>query len=134
MVAAAPKAEPPVWRPAPRKDPAKVARAKRAKRIRTLLRSARLALAEKRLTVPEGNNATYYYRQVLKIDPNNREAKQGFRRVGSAYGDLAEVAMEEQRLERAKRYLATGLEVNPGNQTLLALLYCDNNLFNNTTR
>ena len=27
----------------------------------------------------------------------------------------------DKRLERAKRYLDTGLEVNPGNQTLLAL-------------
>lgn len=51
------------------------------KKISTLLQLAEEHLAADRLMSPKFENAMYLYREVLRIDPENGDAKQGVRRV-----------------------------------------------------
>jgi hypothetical protein len=89
--------------------------------IDTLMVKAERALWEDRLTVPQGNSAYHYYRQVLKIAPQHGGARSGMQRIAARYTGLIERALAADEIDKARRYVARGLMVNPGNRELLAL-------------
>ena len=89
--------------------------------INDLTARAERALREDRLTVPQGNSAYHYYRQVLKIAPQHQGARAGLQRIAARYTTLIERALARNEMDRARRYVARGLMVNPGNPDLLAL-------------
>jgi serine/threonine protein kinase len=88
--------------------------------------AAWLALAQQRLdanqlTTPRDQSAVYYYRRVLALDPGNSAARQGLAQVTARYTSLAHQAMNKGQRERARRYVARGLSVDPKHSDLLAL-------------
>jgi type II secretory pathway predicted ATPase ExeA len=89
--------------------------------INDLTARAERALREDRLTVPRGNSAYHYYRQVLKIAPQHQGARAGLQRIAARYTTLIERALANHDMDKARWYVARGLMVNPGNPDLLAL-------------
>jgi tetratricopeptide (TPR) repeat protein len=82
-------------------------------RIVGLLRGAEAALKENRLQLPKGDNAYEKYQDVLRIDPDNREAKRGLLNVASRYLALSEQALERGDVQKAVSYLSQASSVAP---------------------
>ena len=90
-------------------------------RISDLMVRAERALWEDRLTVPQRNSAYHFYRQVLKLAPQHQGARAGIQRIAARYTSLIQSALANNEVDKARRYVARGLMVNPGNPDLLAL-------------
>lgn len=73
--------------------------------VQRLLQSAEQALAADRLTVPESNNAFYFYSTILLADPANEMALQGIERVRQRYLALIDGEISRNQPELARRYL-----------------------------
>jgi serine/threonine-protein kinase PpkA len=89
--------------------------------IDSLMRDARAAVAEYRLTTPEATSAYHYYQQVLAIDPNHAGAHAGIAEIADAYHRLARSAVQDWDYDRALRHVTTGLSVSPDHPGLTAL-------------
>ena len=61
----------------------------KVRKIESLLNAAEDDIRTLRLSKPADDSAVYRYRQVLKLDPNNREARRGLEIVVEKYLDLA---------------------------------------------
>ncbi|NIV75927.1 MAG: protein kinase [Gammaproteobacteria bacterium] len=79
------------------------------------------AMSDLRLTIPPGDNAAYYYRRVLDLDPSNARARQGLRDIAREYALLAEEQITASDYAAARGYVERGLEVLPENEQLLRL-------------
>jgi serine/threonine-protein kinase PpkA len=79
------------------------------------------ALQAYRLTLPAENNALYYYRKVLAVEPEHQAARDGVASVASRYAVLADKALNEDDMEQARRYLDRGFKVQAQHQRLLDL-------------
>jgi len=90
-------------------------------KVSGLLRLAEKALREYRLTTPASNSAYHYYRQVLKLDPGNRQAQDGLHEIAERYAWLAEEQIGKSKHDRAQHYIALGLKVQPRHSRLLQL-------------
>lgn len=82
---------------------------------------ARHSLEENRLTQPPADNAFYYYSRLLAIDPQNPRALQGFADIAERFVVLAEEEYAKGNNGKAQAYIALGLQVQPSNESLLAL-------------
>lgn len=89
--------------------------------IANYLAKASKSLSENRLQSPEGNNAHYYYQQVLSIASQNLEAKQGLNKIGHKYLQLANNAVSANKLSAAQKYLANAKQYL-GNHTQVATI------------
>ena len=94
---------------------------KRSKDIEKFLISAKESLDAYRLTTPPETSAYHYYNEVLKLDPENREAKQGIEEIADLYALLAEKQMKNFKYEKANEYIEKGLAVSPNHSKLLSL-------------
>lgn len=81
-----------------------------AAQVYQLLLRANQAMQRDRLMKPEGDNAWFWFREVLYLQPDNIEAKAGIKRMGERYVELATEAFRsgnnsqaELLLSRAKR-------------------------------
>ena len=90
-------------------------------KIQRLLVQANDCLNAYKLTRPSEDNALYYYRLVEKLDPGNKEARRGREKIAERYAQLAEKEMNSFAYDNARRYIATGLDVDPDNPHLLEL-------------
>jgi tetratricopeptide (TPR) repeat protein len=90
-------------------------------RIEGFLKSAAASLADKRLLLPEGNNAVFYYRQVLQLAPENVQANAGMLQVAEMYRDMAKESYRTGQFKAALDMIDRGLQVQPDNQELLAM-------------
>ncbi|MEE4379840.1 MAG: protein kinase [Candidatus Competibacteraceae bacterium] len=90
-------------------------------RITQLLEQAEQQLERLRLTLPAGNNAYETYQQILELDPENEQAKQGFQAIGDRYLELAERHQSNGSLQASLNSIAKGLGVAPDHSELLAL-------------
>jgi tetratricopeptide (TPR) repeat protein len=85
--------------------------------IAALLKQARQALAEDRLTLPSGHNAVSYAERVLDLDPDNPQAAQILGDVVKRYNSLGTAAVERakalqtQELEKAQTFQQRGERV-----------------------
>jgi tetratricopeptide (TPR) repeat protein len=93
----------------------------RQRQIQRLLVQANDALNAYKLTKPREDSALHYYREVEKLDPGNSEARRGREKIADRYGVLADKEMNRFDYDNARRYIATGLDVDPDNPRLLAL-------------
>jgi hypothetical protein len=93
----------------------------REDKIATLLARGQHSLSESRLLTPAGDNANYYFKEVLALDPGNTDARQGFNRIAERYVILASRAKERHNNKLARVYITRGLHVRPDNKDLLAL-------------
>lgn len=87
--------------------------------IASLLASGANALKEVKLTTPEDDSAYFYYSQVLAISPDNPTAQAGILEIAKRYSSLVSRDLERGEIERAKKYLAIGLKLDPNNEQLL---------------
>jgi hypothetical protein len=79
------------------------------------------ALDNLRLTVPRDANAYFFYRKVLAVEPGNRAARGGIRRIADTYVRLAEREISRQDLAKARSYVDRGLRIRPGDEQLAQL-------------
>jgi len=86
---------------------------RRAAELRELLRKAEADLEALRLASPAGDNALDRYREVLRLDPGNSQARSGVRKVVGEFVALARQAMANGDFEDAKDYLASAQEIDP---------------------
>lgn len=80
-------------------------------RIQALRTSAEQALAEGRLTAPDGSGARELFEAALALDPDRPAAREGLARVGAAALARADAAIRAGRYPEAREYivLARGL-------------------------
>ncbi len=97
------------------------AEAQRQRKIQRLLVEANDCLNAYKLTKPKEDSALHYYREVEKLDPGNKEARRGREKIADRYAVLAEKEMNGFDYDSARRYITTGLDVDPDNKRLLVL-------------
>ena len=85
----------------------------KAAMISQTLEEARLRLRSGAYTKPEGQSALDSYRQVLEIDPENKEARQGLAGLGTKLVSLALENMEQRNLGLANDYLSQAEALAP---------------------
>ena len=73
------------------------------------------------LSVPAGDNAVHYYREVLRIDPRNSRARTGLDEVANRYASLAQRELSRNRANKASHYVRRGLSIRANNRELLTL-------------
>ncbi len=86
-----------------------------------LMALAEAAMTDLRLTIPPQDNAVYYFRRALELDPDNTRARQGLRDIAREYALLAEEQITASDYPAARDYVQRGLEVLPENEQLLRL-------------
>jgi len=86
--------------------------------IAELLKAAQVAFEADHLSTPKGDNAYEKYKDVLELDPGNRQARQGIESVADRYLALAKDAVERQRFRTAQTYLNKVLELAPAHPEL----------------
>ncbi|HHH43612.1 MAG TPA: hypothetical protein ENK49_05690 [Gammaproteobacteria bacterium] len=116
-----PVAEPEVTRPVAVPEEHRPAPRSREDRIIELLSLGQRAVRDYRLLIPADNNAYQYYQQVLELEPGNRAALFGLDQIVERYVTLGNRALTQKDRSKARRYIARGLRVMPGDARLLAL-------------
>ncbi|MFC6670086.1 hypothetical protein [Marinobacterium aestuariivivens] len=94
---------------------------KRRREVAALLAEARRQLRAGQLAEPEGDNAHATYRKVLKLEPENSEAKQELIEIAERYADWAQEQAEAGAWEKSLAHSERGLTVSPGYPRLMAL-------------
>lgn len=89
--------------------------------IKQLLSKAEESLISYKLTDPKEDCALYYYSEVLKLDSENREAKQGIEEIPNHFALLAKDRMKKFRYEKARQSIEKGLAIAPNHPELLSL-------------
>ena len=89
-------------------------------RIGHLLRLADAKLQQGQLIKPDGNNARYYFEQVLATDDANEAAQAGLSKVAAALVRSASGEIDAKRLREAHGLLTEARELAPETQGLAA--------------
>lgn len=79
------------------------------------------ALEEGHLHKPRKRNAVHFYRQALKLDETNRQAKKGLDQVVAEYVGMAKTAFEHARYGEGLSLVDRGLKLDREHKTLLKL-------------
>ena len=85
-----------------------------AKQIEQLLSDAQTNFDALRLILPEDNNALQNYKDILQLDPENNDAKQGIIHIADKLVSLAQNATAIDDFEQAGNYLDQAEQVMPG--------------------
>jgi len=72
-------------------------------RIKVLLQKAERWLKIDRLVLPPNNSAAFKFADVLKLDPNNEQAKIGLQKIVDRLNELADIAEQHNELQKAER-------------------------------
>jgi formylglycine-generating enzyme required for sulfatase activity len=94
-------------------------RLKLLKKVSPLLTRAADLLRQGHATTPADTNALDVYRQVLKLEPENKLAAHGLAQVQRGYLDRALAAAAQDDFSGADVILAEGSSIVPGSQELL---------------
>jgi hypothetical protein len=105
-------------KPKPPSASDRAAALRRELRIEGLMAGARSALAENRLTTPPGDNAVEKLEAVLKLEPNNSEARTSLTAVGGRYLEMANSAIQNGDVETAQGYIDTAVKLAPAHPAL----------------
>lgn len=70
-----------------------------------LLAKADIALANKQFTQPQQDNAYYYYKRIIELDPYNTQAINGLKQLETTLLSLAESEIKAQQYNKATAYL-----------------------------
>lgn len=90
-------------------------------RVSLLLRQAERALSADRLLLPAGDNAYDRYQAVLKLQPNNAQAKSGLQVIAMRYIDMGRTALRHSRVSDARVYAQRAKRVYADNPLLREL-------------
>ncbi len=88
---------------------------------KALLWLAKRSLDDYRLTHPPQDNAYYYYSRLIALDPDNPTARKGLLAIAERFAFLAERELANNNLDRARSYVAVGLQIDPDSETLRML-------------
>jgi serine/threonine protein kinase/formylglycine-generating enzyme required for sulfatase activity len=75
------------------------------------VRLGRIDFAAQRLTTPQGNNAFERFQLALKLDPKNKQARQGIVDIAKRYVEIGEKNRAANDLAAYDKYLKTALDV-----------------------
>jgi hypothetical protein len=102
-----------------RQDPAALAR---QQSIDSLIAKGNLAFTKDRLSIPANDNALMYYREALRIDPDNEDAQNGLHKISKRFRKLSRIAHGNGDNKQAFKYLHQAESISgfntPGNQKL----------------
>ena len=90
-------------------------------KLAALLEAAHIALSRDRLMIPKDASAYHYYQKILKLDPGNKQAREGFILIANRYVTLAAQALDQGKNKRAKTYVKSGLRAKNDHPALLML-------------
>lgn len=76
---------------------------------------------ESRLTVPDQDNALFYYEEILKIDRKDPAAKAGILRIANRYGEMARDAWVILQLTEAVQQIEKAQAIAPADQSLAVM-------------
>jgi len=79
--------------------------------IDRLMAEADAAIGQRQLTRPEGQSALDKYNEILELDPDNPEAKNGIRKIATTYVVMAREAADQREFRRARGFLAQAREI-----------------------
>lgn len=79
----------------------------------SLLELAESQIANRRLSLPAGNNALETYRQILSLVPEHEGAKQGISKVKQLYNNWFEAARERGDWDKAKALAQKSASIEP---------------------
>ncbi|NIB40205.1 protein kinase [Pseudomaricurvus alkylphenolicus] len=85
------------------------------------LEQGRSYLQANALTTPAGANALESFRQVLKVDPKNREARQGIKDVLDRYRSMVQSHISREEWDQAQSLIKRALQIEPGHPALTRL-------------
>lgn len=85
------------------------------------LNQAEASFEDNRLSFPQANNAFFYYREVLALDPDNEQALEGLHEIAEIYADRTETDLRNYEFSSAKSNLVRGLRIEPRNERLQRL-------------
>lgn len=91
------------------------------KEIENLFNSAEKALNENNLTSPKDDCALKYYNDIKKLDKTNPKVHDGYMKIANRYAALADEAHKSMNLDKAKHFVAKGLEIVPDHNRLLVI-------------
>ena len=86
-----------------------------------LLEACEVHFAAGRLSRGLGGTAVDCYKEVLSMDPGNREALSGLKRVMEEYERRARKALQDGKVERAKGYVERMAELSPESREVMEL-------------
>lgn len=88
---------------------------------KALLFLGKQSLDKYNLTYPPKDNAYYYFKRLLDLNPNDQDAIKGILDIADRYLILAEQAMQGSEYEKSSAYADLGLQIDPQNEGLLSL-------------
>jgi len=88
------------------------------RQITKLLSRADKALDRQALILPARENALYYFKQVLELDPENAVALKGVKSVADTYVERTNAAVLKGEYQAAAGYLATVSVIDPKHESI----------------
>jgi len=104
--------------PAP---PAPVKQAEADEKIDALMEKAQQAMLDRHFIDPVTGSALSLYREVLIINPDNGEARQGLQRLSEILIARVQSALDERKFDVALQFLETARSIDPTDRRLSAL-------------
>jgi TonB family protein len=92
-----------------------------AERVDSLMEKAQQAMSERHFIDPLQGSALALYRDVLIVDPNNGEARQGLQRLAEILIARVQSALDERKFDSALQYLETARSIDSSDRRLAAL-------------
>lgn len=89
--------------------------------VKELLELAKIHYEVGYITAPAGSNASWAYREVLSIDPNNQEAQQGLEKIADLLEKQAIKLFYQQKPDESLAKIEEGLKVQPEKESLLTM-------------
>ena len=89
--------------------------------IRMLLMKAHRHIEASQFTEPSGDNALETYREILRLEPDNKQALTGFRQIAEHLEQEAIAKRTQGRTEEALTLITLGLRIDPKHSGLLLL-------------
>jgi TonB family protein len=86
--------------------------------VEALLVAAKQAAEDQRLVLPEDDNARERYREILIIEPENREALRGLRSISDVFVERAGTALRSGNPQAAVSALTIASETDAGNPAI----------------
>ena len=92
-----------------------------AEKVDALMEKAQQAMQDRHYIDPAAGSALSLYRDVLVVDPNNGEARQGLQRLAEILITRVQAALDERKFDVALQSLETARSINANDARLSAL-------------
>ncbi|MGH1426686.1 MAG: tetratricopeptide repeat protein [Arenicella sp.] len=76
-------------------------------KIKKLFALSEKAINKERLTSPKNDNASFYFQQILDLDPTNTAAREGIDQISQKYADLTEKNIQNREWGEAEKNIKT---------------------------